>query len=45
MLMKPLLFHSSSRTTNQQRRRVIHLEFSNMELNEEIYWNERINLL
>ncbi|MFY7810986.1 MAG: phytanoyl-CoA dioxygenase family protein [Flavobacterium sp.] len=44
MIMKPLLLHSSSRTINQKRRRVIHLEFSNRELSKEIQWSERINL-
>lgn len=44
MLMKPLLLHSSGRTTNNKRRRVIHIEFSNMELPTEISWSERINL-
>lgn len=40
MLMKPLLFHGSNRTTNQKRRRVIHLEFSNTVLPQEINWAE-----
>ncbi|WP_299215805.1 phytanoyl-CoA dioxygenase family protein [uncultured Aquimarina sp.] len=43
MLMKPLLLHSSSRTTNHQRRRVIHLEFSNKELAKDLNWAERID--
>ncbi|HLP21957.1 MAG TPA: phytanoyl-CoA dioxygenase family protein [Chitinophagales bacterium] len=43
MIMKPLLLHSSGRTTNNERRRVIHLEFSNMELPTGINWAERIN--
>ena len=42
MIMKPLLLHSSSRTTNNEKRRVIHLEFSNMELPEELKWAERL---
>lgn len=41
MLMRPLLLHSSSRTTNNKQRRVIHLEFSNAELEEELHWAER----
>lgn len=41
MLMKPLTLHSSGRTTNQKRRRVIHLEFSNMELPHELEWSEK----
>jgi ectoine hydroxylase-related dioxygenase (phytanoyl-CoA dioxygenase family) len=44
MLMKPLTLHSSSRTTNNKKRRVIHIEFSNKELPTEIKWAERINL-
>lgn len=44
MLMKPLLLHSSGRTTNNQQRRVIHIEFSNQELPIELNWAERINL-
>lgn len=41
MLMKPLLFHSSARTLNNNRRRVIHIEFSNMELPGKLEWAER----
>ncbi|GAB4034634.1 phytanoyl-CoA dioxygenase family protein [Spirosoma gilvum] len=44
MLMKPLILHSSSRTFNNKRRRVIHIEFSNEELPAVIQWAERINL-
>ncbi len=43
MIMKPLLLHSSSRTTNNQKRRVIHIEFSDQELPKELQWVERIN--
>lgn len=42
MLMKPLILHSSSRTTNNKKRRVIHLEFSNQELPLELKWAERV---
>lgn len=45
MLMKPLLLHSSGRTTNNNRRRVIHIEFSNKELPEGLSWAERMNIL
>lgn len=44
MLMKPLLLHSSGRTTNNKQRRVIHVELSNQELPEGINWSERIDL-
>ena len=44
MLMKPLLLHSSGRTTNNRQRRVIHIEFSNQELPTALNWAERINL-
>jgi ectoine hydroxylase-related dioxygenase (phytanoyl-CoA dioxygenase family) len=41
MIMKPLLFHASNKTTNNERRRVIHIEFSNQELPNGLEWNER----
>jgi ectoine hydroxylase-related dioxygenase (phytanoyl-CoA dioxygenase family) len=44
MLMKPLLLHSSGRTTNNRKRRVIHIELSNKELPTELHWAERMNL-
>lgn len=43
MLMKPLLLHSSGRTTNNKQRRVIHLEFSNQELPTALNWAERLD--
>ncbi|WP_245569845.1 phytanoyl-CoA dioxygenase family protein [Flavobacterium soli] len=43
MLMKPLLLHGSNRTINQKRRRVIHIEFSNIILPEETNWAEYDN--
>ena len=43
MIMKPLLLHGSNRTTNGKKRRVIHIEFSDMELPEELNWSERMN--
>ena len=43
MIMKPLLLHSSSKTTNNLKRRVIHIEFSNQELINGLNWSERIN--
>ncbi|MBS1777837.1 MAG: phytanoyl-CoA dioxygenase family protein [Bacteroidetes bacterium] len=44
MLMKPLLLHSSSRTTNNRARRVIHIEFSNKELPDGLEWSERLEI-
>lgn len=44
MIMKPLLLHSSSRTSNHKRRRVIHLEFSNQILPKELSWSEYLEL-
>lgn len=43
MIMKPLTLHGSNRTTNSKKRRVIHIEFSDRELPEELNWSERIN--
>lgn len=40
MLMRPLLLHSSGRTVNDKKRRVIHLEFSNVRLPEGLQWAE-----
>lgn len=40
MLMRPLLFHSSNRTTNGMRRRVIHIEFGNAKLPAGLSWAE-----
>ncbi len=43
MIMKPLLLHGSNRTTNGRKRRVIHIEFSDMELPEALNWAEKMN--
>jgi ectoine hydroxylase-related dioxygenase (phytanoyl-CoA dioxygenase family) len=40
MIMKPLLLHSSGKTTNDRRRRVVHIEFSNIQLPEGLAWAE-----
>ncbi|NQY07514.1 MAG: phytanoyl-CoA dioxygenase family protein, partial [Flavobacteriaceae bacterium] len=40
-LMKPLLLHASSKTRNQKRRRVLHLEFSSTNLPENMEWLEK----
>lgn len=41
MLMKPLLFHSSGRTLNKARRRVVHIEFSRSVLPDGLQWSEK----
>jgi ectoine hydroxylase-related dioxygenase (phytanoyl-CoA dioxygenase family) len=40
MFMKPLLLHSSGRTTNNKKRRVIHIEFSRSTLPGDLNWGE-----
>ena len=42
MIMKPLLLHGSNRTLNGNRRRVIHIEFSDKELPEDMKWSEKL---
>ncbi len=41
MIMKPLLLHSSGRSTSGKRRRVIHIEFSDQALPEGLAWAEK----
>lgn len=43
-LMKPLLLHASAKSKSQKQRRVIHLEFSSLELPNGLEWGERIEL-
>ncbi len=43
MIMKPLILHGSNRTTNGKKRRVIHIEFSDRKLPEELSWSEKLN--
>jgi len=43
-LLKPLLLHASAKTKSQQRRRVLHLEFSTIELPNDLQYAERENL-
>jgi len=43
MIMRPLLFHASSRTTTNKKRRVIHIEFSRADLPTGISWAEKEN--
>tara|TARA_B100000809_G_C15043460_1_gene496429 strand:- start:168 stop:911 length:744 start_codon:yes stop_codon:yes gene_type:complete len=40
-LMKPLLLHSSTKSQSKKDRRVIHLEFNNIELPNGLKWAER----
>jgi ectoine hydroxylase-related dioxygenase (phytanoyl-CoA dioxygenase family) len=40
MLMKPLLLHASKRTTNNSKRRVVHIEFSRSSLPDGLKWTE-----
>ncbi len=44
MLMKPLLLHSSGRTINSNKRRVVHIEFSKSILPDSIRWSEQLNI-
>jgi len=44
MLMKPLLLHSSGRTSNNNKRRVIHIEFSRNQLADNLQWAELMNI-
>ena len=44
MIMKPLVLHSSGRTINGIKRRVIHVELSNKELPTGLNWAERMEL-
>ncbi len=44
MIMRPLLLHSSNRTTNNKRRRVLHIEFSKAGLPQQINWSERMDI-
>jgi ectoine hydroxylase-related dioxygenase (phytanoyl-CoA dioxygenase family) len=44
MLMRPLLQHASSRTTNGNRRRVIHIELSNLDLSGGLNWAEKMEI-
>ena len=44
MFMKPLLLHSSGRTTNSNKRRVIHIEFSRATLPTGLNWSEFMDI-
>lgn len=42
LAMKPLIWHSSRRSENEAKRRIIHLEFSNLDLPENLDWAEKV---
>jgi ectoine hydroxylase-related dioxygenase (phytanoyl-CoA dioxygenase family) len=44
MIMKPLLLHSSGRTINNKKRRVIHIECSNSKLPADLNWSEFLHI-
>lgn len=44
MFMKPLLLHSSGRTTNNNQRRVLHIEFSRSTLPGGLNWAEYLSI-
>ncbi|WP_203257523.1 phytanoyl-CoA dioxygenase family protein [Hyunsoonleella ulvae] len=44
MLMKPLTLHTSNRTTNGKKRRVIHLEFNHHKLVQPLKWLEYLSI-
>lgn len=44
MVMRPLLMHASSRTVNENKRRVIHIEFSRSKLPVNLNWSEYMEI-
>ncbi|MEM6804999.1 MAG: phytanoyl-CoA dioxygenase family protein, partial [Bacteroidota bacterium] len=40
-LIKPLILHASSKSKNQKRRRVIHLDFASVDLPGDLEWLEK----
>ncbi|GAA4335960.1 phytanoyl-CoA dioxygenase family protein [Flaviaesturariibacter amylovorans] len=44
LLMRPLLWHASSRSATDRPRRVLHLEFSDSELPPPLQWAEELSL-
>ena len=44
MIMRPLLLHASNRSTSNKRRRVVHIEFSKVELLEPLQWSEKMEI-
>lgn len=44
VLMKPLLMHASRRSSDERSRRVIHIEFSDINLPDGLHWSEKLSL-
>ena len=44
MIMRPLLLHASNRSISNKRRRVIHIEFSKLELPDVLQWSEKMEI-
>ncbi|TWR31593.1 phytanoyl-CoA dioxygenase family protein [Mucilaginibacter pallidiroseus] len=44
MIMRPLLMHASNRTVNSKPRKVIHIEFSRIELDGGLTWSEQMEM-
>lgn len=42
LIMNPLILHASRRTENQKNRRVIHIEFCDQELPDNLQWKEAV---
>lgn len=42
LIMKPLILHSSKRTENNKNRRIIHIEFCDLDLPMGLNWNESL---
>lgn len=44
LIMRPLVLHASKRTENNQNRRIVHIEFSDYELPNNLKWRESLSL-
>jgi ectoine hydroxylase-related dioxygenase (phytanoyl-CoA dioxygenase family) len=40
LLMKPLILHGSHKSTSSKRRRILHIEYSNVQLPDGLEWND-----
>ena len=45
LLMKPLIYHASQRTENEEHRRVIHLEFATSTLPSNLAFAEKVEIV